>query len=61
MTDITTNMPLHVSTDGTAGPYIMVTVGQLDEVQRLLDSRSIVETHSTIVRRSATKRGADDM
>jgi hypothetical protein len=42
MTDITTNSPLHVSTDGTAGPYIMVPVSQLDEVRRLLDSHSIV-------------------
>ncbi len=32
---------LYVSTDGTAGPYIMVPVSQLDVVRRLLDSRRI--------------------
>ncbi|MEI8371483.1 MAG: hypothetical protein WCJ35_01480 [Planctomycetota bacterium] len=41
MTDTTTKKPLRVSTDGTAGPYIEVPVSQLDEVQRLLDSRHI--------------------
>ena len=37
MTDATTQRRLHVSTDGTAGPYIMVPVSQLDEVKHLLD------------------------
>jgi hypothetical protein len=41
MTDATTKKPLRVSTDGTAGPYIMVPVIQLDEVRGLLDSRRI--------------------
>jgi hypothetical protein len=41
MTDITTKKPLHVSTDGTAGPYILVPVSQLEDVRRLPDSRSI--------------------
>jgi hypothetical protein len=41
MTDVTTRKPLSVSTDGTAGPYIMVPVSQLDEVRRLLDGRRI--------------------
>ena len=41
MTDATTKRPLHVSTDGTTGPYIMVPVSQLAEVRRLLDSRRI--------------------
>jgi hypothetical protein len=41
MTDAATKKPLRVSTDGTAGPYIMLPVSQLDEVQRLLDSRSV--------------------
>ncbi|HEY8667701.1 MAG TPA: hypothetical protein VIL86_13630 [Tepidisphaeraceae bacterium] len=41
MTDATTQQPLRVSTDGTAGPYIMVPVSQLDEVKRLLDDRRI--------------------
>lgn len=41
MTDARTKQPLRVSTDGTTGPYIMVTVSQLDEVRRLLDNRRI--------------------
>jgi len=41
VTDATTKRPLHVSTDGTTGPYIMVPVSQLAEVRRLLDSRRI--------------------
>jgi len=41
MNDSTTEQPLRVSTDGTAGPYIMVPVRQLDEVRRLLDGRGI--------------------
>ena len=41
MTDVTTQKPLCVSTDGTAGPYIMVPVSQLDEVRRLLNGRRI--------------------
>ena len=36
MTDVTTQRALQVSTDGTAGPYIMVPVSQLDDVKRLL-------------------------
>ncbi|AGA28198.1 hypothetical protein [Singulisphaera acidiphila] len=36
MIDTTTRRPLRVSTDGTAGPYIMVPVSQLDRVRRLL-------------------------
>jgi hypothetical protein len=41
MIDTTTQSPLRVSTDGTAGPYIMVPLSQLDEVKRLLDGRRI--------------------
>jgi hypothetical protein len=41
MTDTMTQKPLRVSTDGTAGPYIMLPVNQLDEVRRLLDSRHV--------------------
>jgi hypothetical protein len=41
MIDVTTNKPLRVSTDGTAGPYIEVAVSQLNEIQRLLDSHGI--------------------
>jgi predicted RNase H-like HicB family nuclease len=39
--DATTKRPLHVSTDGTAGPYIMLPVSQLTEVRQLLDSHGI--------------------
>ena len=41
MTDIVTKERLNVSTDGTAGPYIVVPLDQLDEVRRLLNERSI--------------------
>jgi len=41
MTEAATQKPLRVSTDGTAGPYLMVPVSQLAEVRRLLDSRRI--------------------
>ena len=41
MTDTTTQKPLRVSTDGTAGPYIMLPVSQLDELRQILDSRRI--------------------
>jgi len=41
MTDVTTQQPLRVSTDGNAGPYITVPVSQLDEVKRLLDRADI--------------------
>jgi hypothetical protein len=41
MTDISTNKPLCVSTDGTAGPYIMVPLDQLDDVRRALDENNI--------------------
>lgn len=39
--DATTEKPLRVSSDGTAGPYIMVPVSQLDEVKRLLETQSV--------------------
>ena len=41
MTDIITKKSMRVSADGTAGPYIMVAVSQLDELRQLLDSRGI--------------------
>ena len=37
MKDATLKQALHVSTDGTAGPYIMVPETQLDELCRVLD------------------------
>ncbi|MGL4554927.1 MAG: hypothetical protein ACRC33_27485 [Gemmataceae bacterium] len=41
MTDVTTRRPLRVSGGGDAGPYLMVPVGQLDEVKGLLDGHRI--------------------
>jgi len=41
MTDAATQKALRVSTDGTAGPYIMLPFSQLDEVRRLLNGRGI--------------------
>jgi hypothetical protein len=41
MTDVTTKKPLHVSTDGTAGPYIMVPVSQLADVRQLLGGHGV--------------------
>jgi hypothetical protein len=37
MKDTTTQRPLSVSTDGGAGPYIIVPLEQLGQVQELLD------------------------
>jgi len=41
MLDTTTRRPLRVSTDGTAGPYIITPVSQLDQVCRLLDGHHV--------------------
>ena len=41
MTDTTTKKRLHVSADGTAGPYLMAPVVQLKDVRRLLDSNGV--------------------
>lgn len=41
MIDTTTHRPLYVSTDGDAGPYIMVPVAQLDEVRAVLDANKV--------------------
>lgn len=41
MIDATTKIRLHVSTDGTAGPYIRVPVSRLAEVEQLLDRHRI--------------------
>jgi len=41
MIDVSTKKPLYVSTDGDAGPYIMVRVEQIDDVRSLLDGSSI--------------------
>jgi hypothetical protein len=37
MIDTTTHRPIHVSTDGDAGPYIMVPFAQLACVKTILD------------------------
>lgn len=41
MIDISTKKPLRVSTDGDAGPYVVVPVQQLDDVRRLLDAHHV--------------------
>jgi len=41
MIDTSTARPLSVSTDGDAGPYIMVPVSQVEKVRSLLDENSI--------------------
>ena len=41
MIDAMTSKPLYVSTDGTAGPYIMVPVNQLAELRELFDKHRI--------------------
>ncbi len=41
MIDTTTCQHLYVSTDGGAGPYIMVPVSQLDKVKALLDANKV--------------------
>ncbi|MCI0377103.1 MAG: hypothetical protein L0215_05835 [Gemmataceae bacterium] len=41
MKDKSTGLPLRVWSDATVGPYIRLQFSQLDEVRRILDSRSI--------------------
>jgi hypothetical protein len=41
MNDVATRKPLSVSTDGTVGPYIMVSVSQLDDLRRLLEQHHV--------------------
>ena len=41
MIDTTTCQPLYVSTDGDAGPYIIVPLAQLDKLKALLDAKKI--------------------
>lgn len=41
MIDIETQARLKVSTDGDAGPYLMVPLGQLPEVTRVLSGNGI--------------------
>lgn len=41
MIDTSTKKRLYVSTDGDAGPYIMVPVQQIDDVRALLDANTI--------------------
>jgi hypothetical protein len=41
MIDVSTKQPLRVSNEGTAGPYVMVPLDQLDELRQLLDAKRI--------------------
>jgi hypothetical protein len=41
MSDTTTREPLTVSTDGGAGPYIMVPIAQLEKVRAVLDTNKV--------------------
>ena len=41
MIDVSNRRPLYVSTDGDAGPYIIVPVQQVNDVRALLDANSI--------------------
>jgi hypothetical protein len=41
MLDIETNLPIKVSTDGDAGPYLLVPMEQLEEVREALERRQI--------------------
>ena len=41
MIDINTKKPLRLSTDGDAGPYIMVPVKQINDVRALFDAKRI--------------------
>jgi hypothetical protein len=41
MIDAMTRKPLYVSTEGTAGPYIMVPVSQLADLRELLNKHRI--------------------
>jgi hypothetical protein len=41
MTDTTTRQPIRVSTAGTSGPYIMVSIELLEKVRKLLVENDI--------------------
>lgn len=41
MIDTTTRQPLSVSTDGDAGPYIIVPVAQLDKVRAVIEANKV--------------------
>ena len=41
MVDVTTSKPLRVSTDGTAGPYLMLPLDDVVRVKVLLDAHGI--------------------
>jgi hypothetical protein len=44
MIDIETRTPLRVSTEGDAGPYLMLPLDQLPDVQRVLAENDIAHT-----------------
>ena len=41
MIDTTTRQPIYVSTDGEAGPYIMLPMAQLDKIRGFLETNKI--------------------
>lgn len=41
MIDTTIRKPMYVSVDGDAGPYVLVPVSQLRELQQLLDGQHV--------------------
>jgi hypothetical protein len=41
MIDSSTHKPIRVSSDGRSGPYLMVSVGQLDQVRKVLRDNDI--------------------
>jgi hypothetical protein len=41
MIDVSTHARLRVNTEGTAGPYIMVPLSQLDGIKAMLDENKI--------------------
>ena len=52
MTDTGTRRPIRVSTDGTSGPYIMVSVELLEKVRKLLAENEVphwVDQHAVSV------------
>jgi hypothetical protein len=46
MQDVETKRPFRVSADGTAGPYLMVPLDQLDDVRLVLNNAGIAHAVS---------------
>lgn len=63
MTDTTTRQPIRVSTDGTSGPYIMLSVELLEKVRRPLVENDIphrVDHHLAIAEKQAARQQAEN-